>query len=632
VPDEEEELASLLAWAIRTCSAELPTGYHFGAADPDSRMIEVEAHKPENVVDRLLVAICNKSAKGGGLGKQLGEVEKRAGETPVVLVRTTDFPRTQTSQVVKQIAQLLKRDGRRVVVEDSEWRQMLAFRSFGEKHGKAPGFADWQKHGKAPGFADWQKIARPLGELPALQKVLQLNQITAPSVPSRPNPPAPPPAPPSPAVTEPTPRPSLSPTVVPGLLRLGRSTNLQAAPVELDPHELIQHAAFLGGSGSGKTTAALNVIEQLLEQGIPAIFIDRKGDLCRYADPSAWSGATPDPARLEACRRLRERLEVAVFTPGEPRGRLLGLKIVPVGFDQLPETDREQFAQHAAAALGTMMGFKGNDADRSQLAVLAKAIQVLAHVKGAEMTVERLRKLIEDRDDALLYAIGGGYPDRVYEKLAERLLTLWLNNKLLLSAGDETLDIDALLGNGASTGARRTRLSVISTRFLTDPVKADFWVAQLLIALGRWCGKAPASRLQAVILFDEADVYLPAVRQPATKAPMENLLKRARSAGLGIFLASQSPGDFDYKCKENVRTWLLGRIKEPRALEKLRPMLAAAKINVIDKLAGQGVGQFYVVREQEVIGMRCDPSLVSTEQVPEERIIELARSSRQMVI
>ena len=57
----------------------------------------------------------------------------------------------------------------------------------------------------------------------------------------------------------------------------------------LDPQELTQHAAFLGGSGSGKTTAALNLIEQLLERGVPAVLLDRKGDLCRYADPAAWA-------------------------------------------------------------------------------------------------------------------------------------------------------------------------------------------------------------------------------------------------------------------------------------------------------------------------------------------------------
>src|SRR5437588_13052585 len=54
-------------------------------------------------------------------------------------------------------------------------------------------------------------------------------------------------------------------------------------------------------------------------------------------------------------------------------------------------------------------------------------------------------------------------------------------------------------------------------------------------------------------------------------------------------------GDFDYKCKENVRTWLIGRVKEPRAIEKLKPMLAAAKGSVTEKLAGQATGEFYLV-------------------------------------
>ena len=144
--------------------------------------------------------------------------------------------------------------------------------------------------------------------------------------------------------------------------------------------------------------------------------------------------------------------------------------------------------------------------------------------------------------------------------------------------GDEQLDVDALLGTGPHARPGRVRLSVISTRFLGDAAKVDFWVSQLLVAVSRWCAKSPQPRLQAVFLFDEADLYLPAgTKQPATKAPMEDLLKRARSAGVGVFLATQSPGDFDYKCKENVRTWLIGRVKEPRAIEKLKPMLAAAK-------------------------------------------------------
>ncbi|MGO9916779.1 MAG: ATP-binding protein, partial [Isosphaeraceae bacterium] len=364
----------------------------------------------------------------------------------------------------------------------------------------------------------------------------------------------------------------------------------------------------------------------LLARGIPAVLLDRKGDLCRYADPGAWERPLGDPARGAARQALRSRLDVALFTPGEPNGRPLVLPVVPPGFDQLPEADRERFAQYAAAALGSMIGFKSADADKAQRAILAKAIETVAAVPGAAtITVPVLRDVIEQQDDALLNAIGGGYPARLYAKLAERLLTLELNNKQLLTGG-ERLDVDALLGTGPHARPGRVRLSVISTRFLGDPAKVDFWVSQLLVAVSRWCAKSPQARLQAVFLFDEADVYLPAgAKQPATKAPMEDLLKRARSAGVGVFLATQSPGDFDYKCKENVRTWLIGRVKEPRAIEKLKPMLAAAKGSVIDKLAGQATGEFYLVRESSVTAVRSDESFLRTEQLPEDEIAALAR-------
>jgi len=319
---------------------------------------------------------------------------------------------------------------------------------------------------------------------------------------------------------------------------------------------------------------------------------------------------------------------VALFTPGEPNGRPLALPVVPPGFDQLPEADRERFAQYAAAALGSMIGFKSSDADKGQWAILAKAIETVAAVPRAAITVRSLRDVIEQQDDALLNAIGGGYPDKYYANLAQRLLTLELNNKQLLT-GDERLDVDALVGTGPHARPGRVRLSVVSTRFLGNAARVDFWVAQLLAAVSRWCAKSPQARLQAVFLFDEADVYLPAgTKQPATKAPMEDLLKRARSAGVGVFLATQSPGDFDYKCKENVRTWLIGRVKEPRAIEKLKPMLAAAKGSVTDKLAGQATGEFYLVRESSVTAVRSDESFMRTEQLPENEIAKLAQQRK----
>jgi Helicase HerA, central domain len=604
VPDSEDELASILADAIRNCSGEMAQGIHFGDPRSAGRLIEIEAHRG-TAIDKLLVAVCNRKPQGGGLANQVTDVERRAGDIPVAIVRSTDFPKP-TSQVGKQIGNLLRRNGRIAVVANTDWRRMMAFEAFRKTHGTK--FE----------FGAWQTLARPLSELKSLHDILRLksqdigsgsasNQTASTAEAS---------------VAEPAPNPQTLP-LVSGPVCFGKTAGRVPSPVNFEVGEFTRHAAFLGGSGSGKTTAALNLIEQLLAQGIPAVLIDRKGDLCRYADPDAWTRPLADSAQEATRQALRDRLDVAVYTPGEARGRPLALPVVPPKFDSLPEADREQYAQYAAAALGSMMAFRGNDADRQQQAVLAKAIEVLAQMPGSEVNIPALRQLVEEQDESLLAAVGG-FDGRVYQKLADRLLTLWLNNKALLS-GTEVLDVDALLGTGPHTRRGRTRLSIISTRFLSDPARLDFWIAQLLVSVGRWCGKSPSSRLQAVFLFDESDVYLPAVRQPATKRPMEDLLKRARSAGVGIFLATQSPGDFDYKCKENVRTWLVGRVKETRAIEKLRPMLSAGRADVADKLAAQGTGEFYLVREAEVLAVKSNESFVRTEQLSEERIAELAR-------
>lgn len=273
---------------------------------------------------------------------------------------------------------------------------------------------------------------------------------------------------------------------------------------------------------------------------------------------------------------MRERLDVALFTPGELTGRPLTIPIVPEGMEALSTQDRELLAGYAAGALGGMMGYKTTGPDKTRLAILRKAIEVLASIPGAAVTVPELRRMVEERDPSLLAAVGG-FDDKHYKKLAEELLTLWINQQRLLTGDAESLDIDALLGLGSHAMPGKTRLSIVSTRFLPDAATVDFWVAQLLTSVGRWIGKRPQGHLQAVFLFDEADQYLPATRQPATKAPMENLLKRARSAGLGIMLATQSPGDLDYKCRDNITTWLIGKVKEPTALSKLKPMLSECR-------------------------------------------------------
>ena len=114
----------------------------------------------------------------------------------------------------------------------------------------------------------------------------------------------------------------------------------------------------------------------------------------------------------------------------------------------------------------------------------------------------------------------------------------------------------------------RTRLSIIYTGFLGDNENILFWVSQFLSEALRFCQRNPNDELQAVVMFDEADLYIPANAKPATAEPLQSLLKRARSAGLGIMLATQSPGDLDYKSRDQITSWFIGRVREDTALQK----------------------------------------------------------------
>jgi DNA helicase HerA-like ATPase len=117
----------------------------------------------------------------------------------------------------------------------------------------------------------------------------------------------------------------------------GREIGGRGKTITLNKDVLKRHAAVLGGSGSGKTTLALTLIEQLLMNGTPVILIDRKGDLCSYANPDVWR---TDPNDRSETRSLREKLgdqiDVAVYTPGRASGRPISITLLPTGINELP--------------------------------------------------------------------------------------------------------------------------------------------------------------------------------------------------------------------------------------------------------------------------------------------------------
>jgi hypothetical protein len=638
-PDSDDELAELFGWAIQACADELESGHRFDV-HVKGETVEIRVKVPiangsYRLGEEILVAICNRAPQGGGLGGQCEAAQKRADPRILALLRCGEFPSKPNTAVWKTLASIIKNGGRKAVAEESDWRTIAAFRSFCRAHGRRAHFTAW--------LMEENHLSRllPLIHVLDLDHLDRFEQDPAPRSatsavsearsstfdelpasdtdgPHTKTGSAPPRAANSPAPTD------------VGAIALGTTGALVTEELMFDGQALTAHAAFLGSTGSDKTTLALNVVEQLLLRGIPAILVDRKGDLCAYARSSPWTEAHPNPA-LDARRKaLGERLDIALFTPGYSQGRPLALSLVPRGLAGLKDLDRDQEAGYAAQALGDMLGYKHTTKkDKALRAILSQAFQLFA-AQGASdrLDMEALIAFIANEDPALVAGLGR-LDTRLFKDLVQDLQELEPRSADLLSKAGEQLDAEQLFGLGAHARPGRTRLSIISTKFLGDNARSLFWVSQLLLALSRWVTRAPSAHLQAVVLFDEADVYLPAQSQPATKAPMENLLRRARSGGLGLLLATQSPGDLDYRCRDNLRSWFVGRVTQAVALEKMKPLLSEARGNVADRIPGQGAGEFHLLQEGRVTAFKADRAMLRAEQVPENEVLKLAARRRR---
>ena len=609
IPDGEEAVLSLLAWAIDSAGEELESGHRF-PADVRDGVVHVRATVAGECREHLFVALCNRPTQFGHLGNQIARFAKQARGAPekpvLVLVRLDEFPGAQS--VTKEIRAVAKSGGRNVAIPDADLRAMVLLRAFVEAHRREP-------H-----FDAWFRLENHMSRLSSMRRILDLESLERFQRAS--GPPSPRPAATEASRPDPGPEPASIDPAPEEDLAIGAGRGLFPRPISLAPGLLTRHVAFLGGTGSGKTTLALTLVEQLLLRGIPVTMIDRKGDLAGYARPATWQSADGDARTARVRAALARRTDVALFTPGHPHGRPLAIGVLPEGLGDMTPFDREEAVTRSAQALADMLQYRHTGRDAALRAILIQALLVLAEVAPGGITLDTVVRLIAD-EDSLLVSRVGRLETKLFNQLVRDVETLNLTGAHLFGAGAERLDVDLLFGRGRFAVPGKTRLSVISTKFLRSDAEALFWVAHLLFTVLRWGSKNPKDTIQAAILFDEADLYLPALKQPVTKAPMESLLKRGRSAGLSVFLATQSPGDLDYRCRDNVRTWFLGRIKEPTALGKLRPMAG----DVVDRLAAQSTGEFYLVDEKGATPFAGQRSLLVTDQIPEDEMLDLARRS-----
>jgi len=369
-------------------------------------------------------------------------------------------------------------------------------------------------------------------------------------------------------------------------------------PLLLDARRLTTHAVCVGMTGSGKTGLLVSLIEEAALDDIPAIVIDPKGDLAnilltfpelRPADFRPWleedaakrDGLTLDELAEKTAKkwadglaasgqsgeriaRLRESVDMAVYTPGSSAGRPLAM----LGSLEAPEKaildDPEARRERIESLVSGILAMAGIDAEpgRSREHLLVSAIVDALWRSGQEVDFGTLVRAIPAPpiERVGFLELENFFPAADRFQLAGKLNTVaaapgfdaWLHG--------EPLDVGRLLW----TTAGKPRVSVISIAHLNDAQRMAFVTLLAGQAVSWMRSQAGTSSLKALFLMDEVFGYLPPTANPPSKIPLLTLLKQARAFGLGIVLATQNPVDLDYKALSNAGTWFLGRLQTAR--------------------------------------------------------------------
>lgn len=380
-------------------------------------------------------------------------------------------------------------------------------------------------------------------------------------------------------------------------LELGTTPDGDA--VSLPIEALRRHVVVLGSSGSGKTVLSKVLVEECVRKGLPVIAVDPQGDLASLAlreDPSVLIRMGVDP---KVAATFYDRVEPVLWTPGSSAGRSLSLlprMTVPEG---LNAEDRIRAYGAVAQSLAALVG------DTSDVTPVGLSM-ILEYADAHGLACDSLADLqafIADPPALLARELEPVFDGKARAKVCKSILVRTMGANRLLFGMGEPIDCDELFGlyDGPSEPIARgkVRLSIIYLNTLTSQEDKDLFVALLAGAMYQWMLGLDGSKQWGLFYMDEIAPYLPPVREPAAKKPLMLLLRQARKYGLSCLLATQSPGDLDYKAVGQMGTWALGRIQGERERGKVAPVLRAQPgldtEAILEQLPGLPRGRFILI-------------------------------------
>ena len=409
-----------------------------------------------------------------------------------------------------------------------------------------------------------------------------------------------------------------------GAFYLGKRYDMEAQtltdePVLYDSKDLTTHAAIIGMTGSGKTGLGIGILEEAALDHIPVIAIDPKGDMgnllltfpqLKPENFRPWinertaldKGLTPDEfAAAQAAlwkkglgewgqtgkriAQLRKNADLAIYTPGSNSGLPVSVLHSFDAPDQSHIDDIDLYRERVQATATSILTLLGMDVDpvSSREHILISRLLDNAWKEGRSLDVPGL---IGEIQNPPITKVGVMNLDSFFPAKDRFSLAMALNN-LLAAPGFEAWMTGTPLNakNLLYTDEGKPRISVMAISHLDDAQRM-FFVSMLLNELIGWMRAQPGtSSLRAILYMDEIFGYMPPVANPPSKKLFLTLLKQARAYGVGLVLATQNPGDLDYKGLSNTGTWFIGRLQTERDKARVMEGLEGATAGNFDKQA-----------------------------------------------
>ena len=408
-----------------------------------------------------------------------------------------------------------------------------------------------------------------------------------------------------------------------------RSQRLMQDVVYYDSRDLTTHSVVVGMTGSGKTGLCINLLEEAVLDNIPSIVIDPKGDITNLllTFPDLQPGDFAPWVNLDEARRagmdvndyagdvaarwrdglkawgivpdrvkwLKYAADYAIYTPGSDSGLpisiLDAMQAPPQGWVGHEESHRERISGIVTALLALIGKQVEPVKDREH--VLIANIFENAWRQGQGLTLEDVIIQVQQPPFQKLgvFDVDTFFPEKERFKLAMELNHIiaapsfqsWLNG--------EPLDIKSLL----YTPEGKPRVSVFYIAHLNE-AERQFIITLLLENIIAWMRTlSGTTSLRALLYMDEVfGLFPPHPYNPPTKRPILTLLKQARAFGMGLILATQNPGDLDYKGLSNAGTWFIGKLQtendQKKVLTGLEALVSAQSGFNLDQV-GDMIGQ-----------------------------------------